>query len=41
MLIDILYFVFACSSMAQREDVIMPGDPYGSGIIGFNKGLQA
>ena len=40
MLIDMLYFVFACTLMEQRKDVIIPGGPYGRGAIRLNKGLQ-
>ena len=40
MLIDMQSFVFACSLMAQRKDVIIPGGPYGSGTVRLNKGLQ-
>ena len=40
MLTDMPYFAFACSLMAQRKDVIIPGGPYGSGIINLDKGLQ-
>ena len=35
--IDMLYSVFACSVMAQRKDVIIPGGPYGNGTISFNR----
>ena len=40
MLIDMLSFVFSCSLMAQRKDVITLGGPYGSGTVRLNKGLQ-
>ena len=40
MLINTLYFVFACSLMAQRKDLIIPDDPNGKGTTSLNKGLQ-